>query len=684
MCDRIQSQIFETSSDLCNVIVIIPMRDEEATIAGVIQDLRSYGLSRIRTIDNGSRDRSAEIAATAGAEVLFEPEAGYGQACWRGLQDLSADIDWILFCDGDGSDDLTCLPTFFRLRQQYDLILGDRRGTPQGKAVMTPIQHFGNVLSGWLIKLGWGHQYRDLGPLRLIRRRELELIAMEDRGFGWTIEMQVRALEEGLKIIEIPVNYRPRQGGKSKISGTISGSFQAGTIILSTLGKLYWQKYSSRHSAISIFSPYSSLEQRLLQPRYSYLLWISALCLLIGAIAIAPYGDFRSPTNVVNFAYGIVVMCLGFICSWRLKSLSWLWFWAVAIATRMILLPMYPGDDIWRYLWEGTIQNLGFNPYELAPNARELIPYRLEWWSQINHPRVSAIYPPLTQLGFRGLAAISPSFILFKSSFAIADLLTCWLLTKRFTYAESAFYAWNPLVIYSFAGGGHYDSWFILPLVAGWILWSKNKSIASGVLVGASIAVKWISLPILGFMSWIALLGINFKTALMVAVAGILPICLTSLAFCSPDSCSLIPTSSVFVSHGRSAEFLPRFLANWHYSTTTNSIFALPLGLIIVWLCWRVRDLQQMAIAFFAALLTISPIVHAWYFTWIIPFAVGTGNWGVRLVSISAFVYFVLPYRQGLGNYNWQLTEFETWLLWLPFVFGLSWSYWQNNRSIDK
>jgi hypothetical protein len=155
---------------------------------------------------------------------------------------MAREIEWILFCDGDGSDDLRCLPGFFNLRQQADLILGDRRATAEGKAVMTPVQHFGNGLASWLINWGWGYQYHDLGPLRLIRRTSLEQIGMRDRGFGWTVEMQVRAIEEGLKVTEIPVNYRPRQGGKSKISGTILGSIQAGVIILSTLGKLYWSK----------------------------------------------------------------------------------------------------------------------------------------------------------------------------------------------------------------------------------------------------------------------------------------------------------------------------------------------------------------------------------------------------------------------------------------------------------
>ena len=680
MCRKSCKSIVDTSLE--KVLVVIPVRNEEKTIAAVIQDLQSFGLTKIRVVDNNSSDRSAEVAKGAGAEVLFEPQSGYGRTCWRGIQNVPSQIDWILFVDGDGSDDLSYLPQFFVLTEKYDFILGDRRATPEGKAVMTPVQHFGNGLAGWLINFGWGHRYHDLGPLRLIRRSALEQLSMQDRGFGWTVEMQVKAIEAELNICEIPVGYRPRQGGKSKISGTVSGSIQAGTIILTTIGRLY-------------------LSRNKKEWKDKIWLWLSVFCLLLGAVATAPYGDFRQPETVINFGYGIAVMCLGFVCSWRLKYVGPWWFWSCAIATRLILLPMYPGDDIWRYIWEGSIQLQGFSPYDFAPNAAELTPYRTEWWSQINHPAVSAIYPPLTQLGFRNLAAISPSVILFKISFAIADLLTCWLLTQRFSYVQTILYAWNPLVIYSFAGGGHYDSWFILPLVAGWLCWSKqeqnlveekttknashnsrsvNWDLFSALAIGISIAVKWISLPVLGFLSWNRS-NSKFK-AILIFACGILPLCLSSALFCHENACQLIPTGSTFVSHGRSAEFIPHLLAKvWHFSTQTNSIYALPLGIVTLFLIFKLRDLQQFIFGFFASLLIISPIIHGWYFTWIIPFAVGTKNWGVRLVSLSAFTYFVLPYRQALGDRSWNLTEIETWLLWLPFIVGLGWSFSKRRLS---
>ncbi|NEO92530.1 MAG: glycosyltransferase family 2 protein, partial [Moorea sp. SIO3G5] len=161
-----------------NILVIIPVLNEETTITGVIKSLQSYNLNNIRVVDNGSTDNSIIKAKEAGAEVISEPIPGYGRACWRGLQQLDRDINWILFCDGDGSDDLSYLPQFLAEPHKYDLILGNRRATVDGRKAMTPVQNFGNWLATFLIGWGWGHWYQDLGPLRLIRRSALDEIQM--------------------------------------------------------------------------------------------------------------------------------------------------------------------------------------------------------------------------------------------------------------------------------------------------------------------------------------------------------------------------------------------------------------------------------------------------------------------------------------------------------------------------
>ena len=429
-----------------------------------------------------------------------------------------------------------------------------------------------------------------------------------------------------------------------------------------------------------------------------------SLLLLLGAILIIPYGDFLQLEAVPRFWLGMGVMSLGFVLSWGLRSIPGIWFWGVTILTRLLLLPMYPGDDVWRYLWEGYIQNLGFSPYNLPPNAAELVPLRLEWWSLMNHPDVSAIYPPVAQFGFRALAAIGPSVIVFKLAFILADLLICWLLSRKFSYPKVTLYAWNPLVIYSFAGGAHYDSWFILPLVAAWLVFENNlesqnqnqkpinsprlsltKSpdyywLVTSLLIGISVAVKWMSLPILGFLVWQAYRRVNLKQAIIILICALLPLTISAIPFCHSGECPLIPTGSGFISHGRSAELLPYLVSLvWQESRYLNWIYVFPLGLVWLFLLWKVQSFRKFAEGYFFALLTISPVVHAWYFTWLIPFSVVTQNLGVRLVSISAFVYFVLQYRKALGNYDWHLTGEERLWLWLPLLLGWIWQQHQES-----
>jgi alpha-1,6-mannosyltransferase len=430
---------------------------------------------------------------------------------------------------------------------------------------------------------------------------------------------------------------------------------------------------------------------------FDLLLCFSSGLLILGAVLLAPNGNVADVPTLHRFWVAAGVMGTGFALSWRLQTISGIWFWGVAIATRLLLLPMEPGDDIWRYLWEGQIQTLGFSPYQFAPSAPELESYRTAWWSQINHADVSAIYPPITQLGFRMLAAIAPNLILFKVAFVLPDLLICGLLSRRFGTVRSTLYAWNPMIIYSFAGGAHYDSWFILPLVAAWLVFDQNPSaqrrfdwVWSALLVGISVAVKWVSLPILGFLVWRSQISAGslhqpkLWRAFWIAIMGALPIVLAALPFCQSSACPLIPTSSTFVAYGRSAEFIPHFVAKlWQPSLQTNSIYLLPLALYVLWLTLRTTRFQQFTEWYWFGLLTLTPIVHFWYFTWIVPFAVVGQNWGVRLVSLSAFVYFVLPSRVP----DWRLTEPERLLLWLPFILGWFWSVWQdstNNQTLSQ
>ncbi|MEO0376499.1 MAG: glycosyltransferase family 2 protein, partial [Cyanobacteria bacterium P01_A01_bin.17] len=315
---------------------------------------------------------------------------------------------------------------------------------------------------------------------------------------------------------------------------------------------------------------------------------------------------------------------------------------------------------------------------------------RTDWWSQINHLDVSAIYPPLAQWGFRGLAALSTSVLLFKVGFVVADLLICVLLSRRFGYAKTLLYAWNPIVLYSFAGGGHYDSWFLLPLVAAW-LWfdspsrkTPRQTTVSALLLGISVAVKWISLPILSFLVWrtVRQKWLNWVPVILLCVC--LPMVITALPFCLEGSCPLVPTSSTFVTHGRSAELIPHLLANIDVLRWNNWTYLIPLGGVGLWLILKSRTLGQFTEAFLGLLLILSPIVHAWYFTWLVPFSVMSRNWGTCLVSLSVFIYFVLPFRIFTqDDFSWYLSNSERTILWLPYILGWLWTLKQQSFKAE-
>lgn len=216
--------------------VIIPALDEERAIAHVIGAIPAW-VDEIVVVDNGSRDATAMVAARCGARVVSEPERGYGAACQAGIRALT-NPDIVVFMDGDYSDDPGEMCTLVApiAADTADLVVGSRvKGASQAGA-LTPHQRFGNWLSCKLIRLLWGAEYSDLGPFRAIDHGALVRLAMTDRGFGWTVEMQIKAAAHGLRLLEVPVSYK-RRIGVSKISGTIRGSLTAGLVILGTIAR---------------------------------------------------------------------------------------------------------------------------------------------------------------------------------------------------------------------------------------------------------------------------------------------------------------------------------------------------------------------------------------------------------------------------------------------------------------
>lgn len=214
--------------------VVIPAMNEEQAIGKVIAEIPK-AVSRIIVANNGSTDNTADVARAAGAHVVDVPEAGYGRACLAGIK-AAQPCDIIVFMDGDASDypeELTVLVQPI-IDGDVDFVIGSRLTGDVEKGALTVPQQFGNALACWLMRLFWGGEFTDLGPFRALKMDALARLDMQAPTFGWTVEMQVRALKYGLRYKEIPVRYRNRIG-TSKISGTIRGVIMAGTYILGTI-----------------------------------------------------------------------------------------------------------------------------------------------------------------------------------------------------------------------------------------------------------------------------------------------------------------------------------------------------------------------------------------------------------------------------------------------------------------
>ena len=219
------------------VSVIIPAFNEESSIGLVLNDLPSDSLHEIIVVDNGSTDNTANVAREAGARVVDEKRKGYGAACLRGIAELNQP-DIVVFLDGDYSDYPEEIIDLIQPIDsgEKDFVVGSRMILPESRLALFPQARYGNRLAVFLMWIFFKYRYTDLGPFRAIRHESLKKIGMQDQNFGWTVEMQIKAVRNGLRIREIPVRYRDRVG-VSKITGTVSGTLKAGTKIIYTIFK---------------------------------------------------------------------------------------------------------------------------------------------------------------------------------------------------------------------------------------------------------------------------------------------------------------------------------------------------------------------------------------------------------------------------------------------------------------
>jgi glycosyltransferase involved in cell wall biosynthesis len=215
------------------IVVIIPAYNEEESLPLVLANIPKF-VDEVIVANNGSTDNTYEVAKKTGATVVNEEGKGYGAACLKAMEKIKDEkFDIVVFLDGDYSDypeemNLVIEPI---VKDDYDLVIGSRMIGKKEKGAMLPQAVFGNWLASFLIKLFWNYKFTDLGPFRAIKYSSLVKLKMQDRNFGWTVEMQIKAAKQKLKTIEVPVSYRKRIG-QSKVTGTFKGTIKASAKIL--------------------------------------------------------------------------------------------------------------------------------------------------------------------------------------------------------------------------------------------------------------------------------------------------------------------------------------------------------------------------------------------------------------------------------------------------------------------
>jgi glycosyltransferase involved in cell wall biosynthesis len=225
------------------IVVVIPALNEERSLPKVLADIPRPLIEEVVVSDNGSTDRTADVARAGGATVAHEPRAGYGRACLAGLAALESNSpDIVVFVDADYSDRPSEMPELLApiLNGEADLVIGSRVLGEREPGALAPHARWGNALATWLIRILYGVRFTDMGPFRAIRYRTLLELDMRDQDYGWTAEMQAKAARAGVRATEVPVSYHKRVG-KSKITGTVKGTVLAGWKIITTILRIHFQ-----------------------------------------------------------------------------------------------------------------------------------------------------------------------------------------------------------------------------------------------------------------------------------------------------------------------------------------------------------------------------------------------------------------------------------------------------------
>ena len=412
-------------------------------------------------------------------------------------------------------------------------------------------------------------------------------------------------------------------------------------------------------------------------------LWLALLAEILLLVALYRFDDWRYAGMPIKFVETAVLCGIAFFAAassfgaLRLGGKAGVIFWGTAILLRIVALPLEPGDDLWRYQWEGKVQNAGFNPYVLAPNDKQLVPVRAQFadWNRINHRDFSAIYPPGAELCFAALSRFAAGPLAYKLLFAAADLAAIAVLLRLIggatRFADAAWYAWNPLVVYSFAGAVHFDSLMILPMLAGILFFVRSQAatepsaqwryaIFGAIAMGLAISIKLI--PVLLLPVCALALG---RRALTLGISLALPAAL-SLPFGFPHVAiwnslgrfiDVTRLNDVFWWVIEDTVWPNPHQKNYHYNVMI--IVAVLVVSVFFFRNWKRGLLWVMGTA-----LILSPVLHPWYCTWILPLAAWRRVDGWQVLSVTVFAYYLF-WDERLFMLPWHS---EPWLRGFIFI----------------
>ena len=581
--------------------MVIPALDEEQAIGLVVSEVRPL-VAEVVVVDNGSRDRTAGVARASGARVVVEPRRGYGQACLTGIAALGDTADVIVFLDGDHSDHPAQLPDLVApiLSGQADLVIGSRTLGRAGQGSHPWHAVAGTRFCVALMNLLIGTRASDLGPFRAITRTALAALDMRDRNYGWTVEMQIKGHRAGLRVAEVPVDYRPRIG-RSKVSGTVTGTVRAAAKILGTI---------VRYAVAPL--------RRTL---------VLGLCAAVLSGCVATWA--RAGDQTVNVQRFLATYTLAFVAylaalhwSGGLGSRALRMALGVALLWRVVLVVTPPllSDDVYRYVWEGRIQLHGGNPYvwEDRPEGARWAPLRDDVWRGVSHKYYSALYPPAWQMAARAVVWLHDSVTAMKAFLVACEMgalaMLGRILRRRGLPPERILVmAWSPLALVEVAGSGHNDAFAILPTVAALAALETGRPAVAA--VAGAIALDAKILP--GFI--VAAWARRFRwwhVALAGAVAAAL-----FVPYAAAGS-GLWHSAIRYARYWRFNETLFAVLrAVFEVDAAVTASTALLIATVAA-IAWRRTETASAGLIVAMASLLLAANVLPWYALWFLPFLV--------------------------------------------------------------